>query len=69
MSKPKRFKYFQDAAHVQGFVESELLATLRDNLDRMENDERQHYTREDCKEMRDKIADLERYFEEAACQS
>lgn len=60
----KPFKYFQDESHVRGYIETELLATLRDDLDRMEGDERKHYTKDDRQEMRDKIADIERFFEE-----
>lgn len=60
------YKHFQDESHVRGYVESELLATMRGNLDRMTHDryERQHYTESDRQELRDKIEDVERFFEQ-----
>ncbi len=65
MKKPNEngYRFFKTDADVQGYVESELLSTLRDDLDRMENEERQHYTNSDRKEMESRIADVETYFE------
>lgn len=64
MKKPNKngYRYFKTDADVQGYVESELLDTLRDDLGKMENEERQHYTHSDRKEMESRIADLETYF-------
>ena len=41
------------------YMTTELLSTLRDDLDRMERQEREHYTDEDRETMRLRIADLE----------
>jgi hypothetical protein len=40
-------------------MQEELLASLRDDLSRMENEERRHYTDEDRVEMTARIADIE----------
>lgn len=59
-------KHFKTHDEVMSFVESELLATLRDDLDRMEGNEAHHYTDEDREELRNKIADIETVFAAAA---
>jgi len=52
-------KHFTDEREVLSWALTELLATLRDDLDRMERAERKHYTNEDRREMREKIRDIE----------
>ncbi|MCA0214711.1 MAG: hypothetical protein LCH79_16230 [Proteobacteria bacterium] len=58
MSTPT-FKHFGTAADTLAYVFSELLATLRDDLNSMEKDEPQMYTDEDREDMRARIADIE----------
>ena len=62
MSKSHKWQHFKDDSEVEAFVSSELVATLEDDLDRMEHQERKEYTPEDRREMRRKIADVKRYF-------
>ena len=37
------YKFFENSDAVAGYIESELLATLQDDLDRMENEENVDY--------------------------
>jgi hypothetical protein len=52
-------KHFPDETAALDYIRDELLATLRDDLDRMEGGESQHYEDADRAEMRDRISDLE----------
>lgn len=53
------FQHFPDESAALEYIRAELLATLQDDLDRMEREESQHYSDEDRDEMRARIADLE----------
>lgn len=57
------YKHFADDTAVAFYIESELLATLKADLDNMERGECHQYTDEDREEMRNRIADIEAYFE------
>ena len=59
MNKKRKLKFFADVPALLAYITSELLATLRDDLDKMQRSERQHYTRDDCKAMKAKIHDIE----------
>lgn len=52
-------KHFSTKADVLAYVADEILATLNDDLERMEGGDAQHYTDEECETMRAKIADIE----------
>lgn len=52
------FKHFQNANDALVFMVNELISTLEDDLDRMENSERDEYTDEDREAMINKIADM-----------
>jgi hypothetical protein len=56
-------KHFTSPADVQAYIESELLATLRDDLGNMTGPEREHYEDDDRAEMAGKIADIEEHFQ------
>jgi len=57
--KPIKLKHFVTTGAVVSYVTGELLATMRDDLDRMQNSERQHYTDQDRQDKKDKIRDVE----------
>ena len=59
------YKHFNHDDDVRSYIESELLAALRDDLERMEGHEEQHYTDEDRETMRNKISDIESYFDKS----
>ena len=52
-------QHFTGLGDVLSYITSELLATLQDDLIRMEGSEAEHYDDEDRKTMRCKIADIE----------
>lgn len=52
-------QFWKTEAEALDYIRAEFLATLRDDLDRMEREERQHYEDSDREEMRARIADLE----------
>lgn len=52
-------KHFPTEDAALQYIRDELLATLRDDLERMEGRESQHYEDSDRAEMRDRISDLE----------
>lgn len=52
-------KYFADETAALVYIRDELLATLRDDLIRMEGPEWQHYEDADRADLRDCISDLE----------
>lgn len=54
-----KLNHFASIAEAVTYMTTELLATLRDDLARMEKQEREHYTDEDRETMRLRIADLE----------
>jgi hypothetical protein len=54
-----QLQHFTRPQEVCGYITYELLETLKDDLQRMESHEQQHYTDEDREEMRNKIADVE----------
>ncbi len=54
-----KLKHFQDQSAVLDYVFDELLATLRDDLDRMTYDEPAFYSDEERQEMADRIEDIE----------
>lgn len=56
---PHKFKHFKTAQEALAYVMPELLSTLQDDLERMENDEREFYTNADRTTMKRRIADLE----------
>jgi uncharacterized protein (DUF1786 family) len=58
MTTPK-MQLFHDPEGALAYAMSEIVATLHDDLERMENSERQHYTDDDRDEMRARIADIE----------
>lgn len=60
MSKAKtpKLKFFDNVEDVLTYITGELVSTLRDDLDRMEGDERKHYSNEDRKDMKAKIHDI-----------
>lgn len=59
MNKAAGLKHFDSIAAVVGYIGPELVATLRDDLGRMEGEERKHYTNDDRKTMKAKISDIE----------
>jgi|CXWL01.1.fsa_nt_gi hypothetical protein len=59
MSKKRTLRFFDDEPAVLTYLTRELLDTLRDDLNKMKGEERQHYTSADRKEMQAKIADIE----------
>ena len=59
MNKKRTLTFFADEPAVLAYITSELLATLRDDLDTMQRSERQHYTGDDRKEIKAKIHDIE----------
>ena len=56
MNELSHFASIEDAVN---YMTHELIATLQDDLGRMEREERQHYTDEDREVMRKRLADLE----------
>lgn len=52
-------KYFGTVAEVRSYMEDELLATLRDDLNNMEKYERHHHDDQDREDMRNRIHDIE----------
>ena len=52
-------KQFHTPQHCLDYLLAEIVDTLRDDLERQEGSERQHYDDEDRKNMRDTIADIE----------
>lgn len=58
--KKLKFKQFSNADDVIQFAMSEIIATLRDDLEKMENSERKHYSRYDREDMKNKISDIEK---------
>lgn len=52
-------KQFHTPQHCLDYLLAEIVDTLRDDLERQEGSERQHYEDEDRKIMRDTIADIE----------
>lgn len=54
-----KLQFWKTEAEVLDYIRNEFLATLNDDLERMEGAERQHYEDEDREEMRARIADLE----------
>jgi hypothetical protein len=56
------YQHFENDADVRGYIESELLATLEDDLQRMEKSERSHYSDGDRDEMRARIHDVRLYI-------
>lgn len=56
-------RHFKTDAAAIDFALPELIATLKDDLSRMQNEEVLHYTDEDRQSMADKIADLEEITE------
>ena len=57
MAGALELEWFDSAAEVETFVWGELIATLREDLERMENEERTRHTEEDRRDMRKKIED------------
>lgn len=55
----KKMKHFDSPEGALSYLTSELLETLKDDLGKMEREERRHYTNDDRKEMKAKIADIE----------
>lgn len=62
INAPPELLHFDSVQAARDYAETELLATLRDDLDKMEHKEYREYTNADRKEMRDRIADLETVF-------
>ena len=56
--KQPTLRHFDTPAAVLAYITGELVATLTEDLHRMEGPERQHYTTEDRTELRRKIADV-----------
>ena len=56
------YKFFESPDDVRGYIDMEFLSTLRDDLERMEGEERKHYAPIDCTQMRCRIADVETYL-------
>jgi hypothetical protein len=54
-----KLKHFASPYAVLAYIRDELVATLHDDLNRQEGDERARYTDEDREEMRNRIADVE----------
>lgn len=54
----KKLKFFDDTQTALSYAASELVATLEDDLNRMQGSEREHYSNEDRAKMRARIADL-----------
>jgi len=52
-------KHFETRDDALAYVMPEFLATLRDDLERMEGSEQEHYTDADRDEMRNRLSDLE----------
>ncbi len=50
---------FLSPQHCLDYALAEIIDTLRDDLDRQEGNEREHYTDEDRENMRATIADIE----------
>lgn len=58
--KKLKFKQFSSAEDVIQFAMSEIIATLQDDLDRMQNSEREHYSKHDRENMKNKISDIKK---------
>lgn len=54
-----KLKHFKTWGAVSDYVDREIVDTLRDDLDRMEYEEKAHYTASDRNEMRRRIGDIE----------
>jgi hypothetical protein len=52
-------KHFESRQAVVDYISSEIVDTLKDDLDRMEREDYRHYTDEDRQTMRNRIADVE----------
>ena len=52
-------KHFANEDEALAYVMPELIDTLRDDLENMQNAEREHYEESDIEEMQNRIADLE----------
>ena len=55
----KKMKHFDSPDGALHYLTSELLETLKDDLGKMEREERRHYTADDRKDMKAKIADIQ----------
>lgn len=53
-----KLKHFTDVQEAVTYVAGELTATLEDDLNRMEGDDRRHYSTDDRREMKKRIADI-----------
>ncbi len=53
-----KLRHFKTFNEVVAYVFDELTSTLADDLDRMTRAERAHYTNDDRKDMRSRIADI-----------
>lgn len=51
-------KFFNNEQEALEYLKSELIDTLRDDLENQESKERAHYTDQDRQEMRDIVTDL-----------
>ena len=47
MSKKRKLKFFESEAGLIAYITSEIIETLKDDLDKMQRSERQHYTNDD----------------------
>ena len=57
--KPRiRLKHFNDLDEALSYVTGELTVTLEDDLGRMEGEDRRHYSADDRREMKSRIADI-----------
>ena len=54
-----QLEYFSAASGAIAYIQDEIVATLEEDLSRMERDERRHYTDEDRAEMRARINDVQ----------
>lgn len=59
MSKKLKLKFFDGPQEALSYISAEIQSTLQDDLSRMEEEERQHYSAEDRREMKKRIADIE----------
>lgn len=55
----KKLKFFDTENSMLSFITGEILETLKDDLDKMQREDRRHYSNDDRKNMKAKISDIE----------
>lgn len=57
-----KYKYFYDDDAIHDYISNMMIYTMMNKLDRMNTEDRRHYTNQDRQDMQDKIDDVKRYF-------